>query len=229
MLKKSLISLSVLLSVTGCSNLPSFGAMSSLYPKMENTTRLCLSPKGVYHKCGGSPQKSSSRKKQAPLFADDTAPSTSTNTNMIGVKHHKKLEEYIEQMVMDMQASLQTLDVSYPIAVASFVELDTDLNLTNQLGMELSESFLAEMGKVGFPLAEHRATGEIHMTLDGDFVLSRDPHKVKNSQRIGYVLSGTMIKRYNGVQVNARVVGLKSNVILASSSKFLPRLILTGY
>ena len=226
-MKKSLIALSVLL--TGCSNL-----LSQLkLPDLPETTRLCLTPKGVYHKCASDQALSSYTNKRRKIYTDTTNEGSgngSTNgSETFSVKHHVKLEEYIEQMVMEMQMTISAHQVRYPIAVASFVELDTDLNITNQLGQELSESFITELMKANFPLAEHRATGEILMTQDGDFVLSRDPHQVKEEQKIGYVLSGTLTKRRDGILVNARIVGLKTNTILAASSQLIPKIILTGY
>ena len=228
-MKKSLIGLSVLITLTGCSNL-----LSQLkLPDLPETTRLCLTPRGVYHKCGSEQALSTYTNKRRKIYTETTDDGSGNNSGSSGetfsVKHHVKLEEYIEQMVMEMQMTISAHQVQYPIAVASFVELDTDFNITNQLGQELSESFITELMKANFPLAEHRATGEILMTQDGDFVLSRNPHQVKEEQKIGYVLSGTLTKRRNGILVNARIVGLKSNTILASSSQLIPKIILTGY
>lgn len=220
MIKKTLITMSVTFILTSC---------SSFYTGLKDTTRLCLTPKGVYHKCGNSQSTNINSKKRRKIYAQNTSPTAGNKNNETPIMHHKKIEEYIEQMVIEMQMTLSSISIKKPIAVASFVELDTDLNATNQLGLELSEGFIAELMKASFPLVEHRITGEILMTQDGDFALSRNINQVKSAQRIGYVLSGTMTQRYNGIQVNARIVGLKSNRILASSSKLIPKMILTNY
>ncbi|SFC25729.1 FlgO family outer membrane protein [Pseudoalteromonas denitrificans] len=218
---QKLITPFLLLILSGCSNFN-----SGL--ELPETTRLCLTPKGVYHKCGSDQALEANTIKRKKIYASPESNNSGTQPSY-SIKHHKKLEEYIEQMVMDMQYSLSRYYINEPIAVASFVELDTDLSITNQLGLELSESFIAELMKANFPLVEHRVTGEIMLTQDGDFVLSRNPHQVKSLQKIGYVMSGTLLKRHNGILVNARIVGLKNNQILASSSKLIPKMILNGY
>jgi hypothetical protein len=56
----------------------------------------------------------------------------------------------------------------------------------------------------------------------GDFVLSRDFLDLNNSTPIQYVLTGTMTKHQGGFIVNARMLGMESNVVVASAQSFIP-------
>ena len=67
--------------------------------------------------------------------------------------------------------SLTTL--SEPIAVASFVDLDT-LKDTNWMGLQIEESFIYELNRRGEVVVDFKTTGNIQVTPQGDFVMSRN-------------------------------------------------------
>lgn len=67
--------------------------------------------------------------------------------------------------------SLTTL--TEPIAVASFVDLDT-LQDTNWMGQQIEESFIYELNRRGEVVVDFKLTGSIKVTPQGDFVLSRN-------------------------------------------------------
>ena len=52
--------------------------------------------------------------------------------------------------------------------------------------------------------------------------MSRDFLDLTNSTPIQYVLTGTMTKHQGGFIVNARMLGMESNVIVASAQMFIP-------
>jgi TolB-like protein len=50
-----------------------------------------------------------------------------------------------------------------------------------------------------------------------------------NDVNIGYVLTGTMLKNSRGLVVNARIINFKTNAVVASSSKFLPNIVINNF
>jgi len=198
----------------------------------NNSTRLCLNEKGVYHRCGtqvAEPQLTAKKtwettEKNIKSFEQQTSDTGSIVQHFKPI-NFKLISDYVEQMVMDMQKSLSGQKIHYPVAVASFVNLDSSLNNTNPLGNQIAEAFITELQKAGVPVVDHRITGAIKVTQNGDFVFSRNSNEYKSTQKIGYVVSGTMIKSDNGIIINARIVGLKSNLIIASSKMVLPNLL----
>jgi len=199
----------------------------------NNSTRLCLTEKGVYHRCGtqvAEPQitekKTWETKKQGFQNLEQQSSEVGNEVQNFKPINFILISDYVEQMVMDMQKSLAGQSIYFPVAVASFVNLDSSLNNTNPLGNQIAESFITELQKVGVPVVDHRITGAIKVTQNGDFVFSRNSNEYKSSQKIGYVVSGTMIKSDNGIIINARIVGLKSNLIIASSKMVLPNLLI---
>jgi TolB-like protein len=138
---------------------------------------------------------------------------------------HKLLGDYVEQMTMQMVGTNPPVLTS-PIAVASFVQFDSTLTRTDILGNQLAESFIHELQQYGMPVVDYKVTGAIRITPRGDFAFSRDVRELAADQAIGYILTGTVIRAKGGVIVNARIVGLTSKVVVASTKTFIPGFVL---
>ena len=150
-----------------------------------------------------------------------------SGAQFIPYKHHKTLVNYVEQMSLDLADTMQTeQDVS--IAVTSFVDLDASLNNSSQLGNQLSESFIHQLQKFGYGIVDFKTTDHIAMNARGDFVFSRDIEQLADKHIASHVLSGTLIYRSNGVEVNARIIDITSKRVVASSNKILPYYVLNN-
>jgi len=134
----------------------------------------------------------------------------------------KHVGDYVRNMAQDLVANMEYVTERTPVAVTHFSLIDSDLKATNLLGQQMAESFVHEFHKFRMPVVEFKATQYITVTEDGDFVLSRDFLDLKNATPIQYVLTGTMTKHQGGYLVNARMLGMKSNVIVASAQTFIP-------
>jgi TolB-like protein len=140
---------------------------------------------------------------------------------------HKMLSDYVEQMAMQMVGT-KPPDLVTPIAVASFVQFDSTLMRTDILGNQIAESFIHELRQFGLPVVDYKVTGAIRITPRGDFAFSRDVMELASDQSIGYILSGTITRSRGGVVVNARIVGLQSKVVVASTKQFIPGFVLNS-
>lgn len=131
------------------------------------------------------------------------------------------LNDVVKGLAYEMLKNSSFVTPKTPIAVASFVNLK-NLESTNWLGMQLSEDFIHELQRHGMVVVDFKATGYIRVTKSGDFVLSRDWQELPERQIIDYVVTGTMMEQENGVMVNARMVGMQSRVVVATSQAFIP-------
>jgi TolB-like protein len=132
-------------------------------------------------------------------------------------KNHKKLNDYVQQMIIDFQLNGP---FSNPIAIASFVEFDETLTKTNSLGNQLAEAFLIEMSQAGYPVADINASGEIVINSDGSFAFTRQQQK--HFSELCCALSGNLIYQSNGVRVNSKVFDIQTKRIFAASSLVIP-------
>ncbi|WP_305459119.1 FlgO family outer membrane protein [Photobacterium leiognathi] len=131
------------------------------------------------------------------------------------------VDYFVEGLANQLVTSNQYLTASTPLAVTSFVDLQ-DMTETNWLGNVVSENFMYQMQQRGFTVVDYKSTGVIKVTSDGDFSISRNWRELASQQPVDYVLTGTMLRQSGGVLVNARIIGMRSNVVIATALGFLP-------
>ncbi|AEH32549.1 hypothetical protein DEB41_04505 [Vibrio anguillarum] len=131
------------------------------------------------------------------------------------------LDFFVESMTEDLMVSNTSVSARTPIAVTSFVDLQS-MDATNWLGNSVSEGFIHQFQRRGFKVVDFKTTGSIQVTQQGDFAFSRDWKDLAQEQEIQYILTGTMLRQEGGVLVNARVVGMQSRVVVATAQGFLP-------
>lgn len=136
---------------------------------------------------------------------------------------HKDLSEYAEQLAMSLEHSLHQQDAGkLRVGVASFVHFDHSLQHSDILGNQLAELLIVELQHLGFQVVDFRNTGQLQVNWSGDYVFSRDAAELAQAQQLGYVLSGTMLSKNNGVKVNARMLNMQNNGVVASAKVLIP-------
>jgi TolB-like protein len=154
--------------------------------------------------------------------------SQQTNENhrlFVPYQHHKTLVNYVEQMALELVDTMQQ-ESELGIAITTFVDLDTSLKSSSQLGNQIAESMMYQLQKFGYGVVDFKAMDVINVTARGDFVMSRDVEELAERRIASHVLAGTLIYRTNGVEVNARVVNLNSKLVVASAQKVIPYFVL---
>lgn len=146
---------------------------------------------------------------------------TSLNSN-------KQLNDYVAQMAMQLVETFHLFPVESRVAVASFVDLDSELNRTNIIGNQLAEAFIHQFQQFGISVVDFKTTRDIQVTPSGDFVFSRNYSQLDMLQQIDYVLSGTMVFTPRGIMVNARVINFRTKVVAASSQQLIPHFVVSS-
>jgi len=107
------------------------------------------------------------------------------------------------------------------IAITSFVCLD-NLKATSRLSNILSENLIHEMQVRGYKVIDFKTMDKITVDVRGDFLFSRDITKLRTELNIDYALTGTYVKYRSGTVVNARIIDLKTHVVLSSAQVLIP-------
>jgi TolB-like protein len=68
-------------------------------------------------------------------------------------------------------------------------------------------------------------TSTVNITQRGDFVFSRDSLALAKNMKMDHMLSGTMIDKSKGVQINARIIAIENGRVVASASVLIPHFI----
>ena len=135
---------------------------------------------------------------------------------------NQDLNFYVRRLMQDLVSNLQFVNDKTPVAVTDFALLDSDLQTTNLLGYQITESLVHEIHKFGIPIIDFKSTGYISVTEEGDFLLTRNYQELSGNLPIRYVFTGTLTKHENGYLVNAKVLGVESKAIVGSAQSFIP-------
>ncbi len=138
------------------------------------------------------------------------------------VKEIKNINHYVRGLMHQLADNVKYVNQSTPIAVTSFVLLDSDLQKTNLVGNQIAESFIHEIHKLGLPVLDYKTTDFFRVSTEGDYIFSRDYMELRSDLPIDYVLSGTLTKHQKGYLVNARIIGIKSKAVVASAQGLVP-------
>ncbi|RXJ72986.1 hypothetical protein CS022_12420 [Veronia nyctiphanis] len=131
------------------------------------------------------------------------------------------IDYFLDGVAEELLQTNNYLTAKTPMAVVSFVDVE-NMTETNWLGNSVTEGMIYQMQRRGFTVIDFKTTGAIKVTPDGDFTISRNWRDLNPSQQIDYVLTGTMLRQGGGVLVNARIVGMRSRVVVATAQGFLP-------
>ena len=134
----------------------------------------------------------------------------------------KNINYYVRGLMHELVGNMQYVNATTPIAVTSFVFLDSDYEQADLVGRQLSESFIHEVHKFGIPVLDFKTTDYVRVSPTGDFILSKDYLELTGELPIKYVVAGTLVKHLAGYMVNARIIGLQSKAVVASAQGFLP-------
>jgi TolB-like protein len=135
------------------------------------------------------------------------------------------INDLVKGLAYQMLDSSAFVNAKTPVAVASFVNLE-DLESTNWLGNQISESFIHELQRHGLVVIDFKTTGHIRVTKEGDYVFTRDWKELPERQIIDYIVAGTMMEQEDGIIINARMIGIQSHVVVATSQSFIPKWVL---
>tara|TARA_R110001632_G_scaffold75443_2_gene171771 strand:+ start:1912 stop:2580 length:669 start_codon:yes stop_codon:yes gene_type:complete len=132
------------------------------------------------------------------------------------------VNHYVQGIMQELIANMDTPDNSMDIGVTSFVYLDGNFDETDLLGNQLSESFMHELHQFGLNVLDFKSSDYIRVTPSGDFNFSRDYEELNPDMPVQYVMGGTMVKHQDGVIVNARMISINTKKVLSSAQGFIP-------
>jgi len=215
------------LLMSGCSSFSLFGESDSQKP--ENNSKTEITPQMQVVNIVADPAMQST---------DNTKPSTSSQPDLYGSEQAdalygngngtsarmvtKHVGDYVQNMTQDLISNMEYITDKTPVGVTNFALIDSNLQRSNLLGFQLTESFMHELHKFRIPVIDFKATEYIRVTEHGDFLLSRDFLELTEQSPIEYILTGTLTKHQGGYIVNARILGLKSKAVVASAQMLMP-------
>lgn len=124
-----------------------------------------------------------------------------------------------DQLERNIDKSLKRI----PVIVTSFANLD-NLSKTNSLGRLIAENLQHELQIRKWKVIDIRVTKNIYLNENGEFILSRNINKLKNTKgfNIGGILTGTYSFLKDSIIINAKIIDLSNGLIVSSGQIILP-------
>lgn len=150
-------------------------------------------------------------------------------TNNKLAQQHRHLSYYVDELMRDLLAHVRYVHDSSVIASTSFVYVDGEFNQSPLFALQMQEMFTYEFHKSGLPVVEYKSTDFVRVTKQGDFNLSKEHLELKGTQPIDYLLLGTITRLRSGVEINAKLVGVKSKAVVAAGHIKIPEIVIYQY
>lgn len=133
---------------------------------------------------------------------------------------------YTERLASRLFTGLQPLTKG-AIAVVSFTEVrglqpDPQNLPLNMLGLQLQESMITIASQRGYLVKELRTGSAVEVFADHERLLSRDLADLAAQQAVRYVIVGTLNQAEEYTTVNARMVDIQNNAVVAAVSDVIP-------
>ncbi|WP_344965057.1 FlgO family outer membrane protein [Oceanisphaera sediminis] len=138
-----------------------------------------------------------------------------------------RLQQHMSALAYHLVSSAHHLDSQSGIAVSGFVD-QQDYHSQDDFGRLLSETMMFQLNQYGLRVVDFKALPFIRITPQGDVSTSRDYRQL--SSRIGarYLLHGTVSETTGGRLINARLVSMGDNSLVASAQQFIPEYLVAG-
>jgi len=134
-----------------------------------------------------------------------------------------KVNQLVSTLSDQLTLNKNFSDINDPvIAITSFVCLE-NFKATTRLSNILSENLIHEMQVRGYKVIDFKMMEKIKIDKDGDFLFSRDVEKLRKTLNINYALTGTYTEYKDGTVINARIINLKTHIVLSTGQVFIPK------
>jgi TolB-like protein len=105
--------------------------------------------------------------------------------------------------------------------VSTFSNLNK-LSESSPLGRLVGENIIHEMQVRKWNVFDVRLTRDVVVNDDGEFTLSRDIKKIRESFKIGGIITGTYLVAESSIIINARAIDLDTGVIISTGQVHIP-------
>ena len=132
-----------------------------------------------------------------------------------------QLQQHMSALAYRLVSSAHNLNNQSGIAVSGFVD-QQDYQSQDDFSRLLSETMMFQLNQYGLRVVDFKTLPFIRITPEGDISTSRDYRQL--SSRIGarYLLHGTVSETTGGRLINARLVSMGDNNLVASAQQFIP-------
>lgn len=120
-----------------------------------------------------------------------------------------------------LERNLDAKYVQNPVVITSFPNLDK-MKETSNLGRLIAENLMHELQLRRWSVIDVRLVKDIIINEEGEFSISRDIKKIRDSYKIAGVVTGTYSFTNDSVIVNARAIDIDTGIVKSSAQIAIP-------
>ncbi|MBS3799085.1 FlgO family outer membrane protein [Pseudoalteromonas sp. BDTF-M6] len=141
--------------------------------------------------------------------------------------HTQRLAEQLLARIHGNEARQGELHLSGRIAVGTFLpikqlEHDSQQPKQHDLGLQLQDGLVTLMTQAGFQVVDFKQSDGIYMQTEQDKMLSRDVMRLTQRHNLDYYLTGTLLRQEDSYVVNARLIKLDTQQVVAAATDYIP-------
>jgi TolB-like protein len=120
-----------------------------------------------------------------------------------------------------LERNVDRKSVDNTFVVTSFSNLNR-LSESSGLGRLIGENLIHELQVRRWRVFELRMTKDVIISETGEVSLSRNDNRIRNTFKLGGVVTGTYSMAGNDIIINARVVDVETGLVISSAQTHLP-------
>jgi len=140
---------------------------------------------------------------------------------------------YVEQLARQLFMTSKAINFNQSVAVGTFLPM-TDIGgknmpLSNVLGLQIQESLVTLATQAGLNVIEFKAARGIKIQKNQDVMLSRKLSDINTQIEADYYLTGTHYIQDQSVVVNARLIDVATQDVIAAATDVIPRSVMWDF
>jgi len=156
-------------------------------------------------------------------FTEDQAGTVEPKSHNEQVLVHQN----VTRLANKLFSSATNIHLSQTVAIGTFlpIHLTNEPNLAEQnyIGLQIQESFITLAAQAGLNVVEFKTASAIKITANADVMLSRDVKDLQSNVDAQYFLTGTYSEHDNKLIVNARIIELSNQRVIAAATDYIAK------
>ena len=151
----------------------------------------------------------------------------SSDVNHVLTRDNKiSIHQRMNKLANALFSHATDIELSQSVAIGTFlpIQLTNSPNLAEQnyIGLQIQESLITLATQAGLNVVEFKTASAIKITTNADVMLSRSTKELQRDVNAQYFLTGTYSEQSNQLMVNARIIELSTQRVIAAATDYMP-------
>jgi len=135
------------------------------------------------------------------------------------------VHQNVARLANKLFSNATDIHLSQSVAIGTFlpIHLTNKPNLAEQnfIGLQIQESLITLAAQAGLNVIEYKTASAIKITTTADVMLSRNVKDLQSDVDAQYFLTGTYSEHDNKLMVNARIIELANQRVIAAATDYI--------